>query len=108
MRGPLYNGQDYLGDDPDPNIRAYLIKDMTPLPAAPIERAGLILLRRCAQLPGACEGAADTMLNQLLMRGPRQPRQFRHPAVMTGLIVVVTRHVAGRTDDLHVFMRVTA
>lgn len=29
-------------------------------------------------------------------------------AVMTGLIVVVTRHVAGRTDDLHVFMRLIA
>src|SRR5712692_6627748 len=29
-------------------------------------------------------------------------------AVMTGLIVVVTRRVAGRTDDLHVFMRLTA
>jgi hypothetical protein len=28
-RGPLYNGQDYLGDDPDPSIRAYLLKDMT-------------------------------------------------------------------------------
>ena len=28
-RGPLYNGQDYLGDDPDPNIRAYLIRDLT-------------------------------------------------------------------------------
>ncbi len=27
--GPLYNGQDYIGDDPDPNIRAALIKDMT-------------------------------------------------------------------------------
>ena len=27
-RGPLYNGQDYLGDDPDPSIRAYLLKDM--------------------------------------------------------------------------------
>ena len=26
MRGPLYNGQDYLGDDPDPNVRAFLIK----------------------------------------------------------------------------------
>ena len=25
---PLYNGQDYLGDDPDPNIRSYLIRDM--------------------------------------------------------------------------------
>ena len=30
---------------------------------------------------------------------------FSIHAVMTGLIVVVTRHVAGRTDDLHVFMR---
>ena len=29
MTGPLYNGQDYLGDDPDPNIRAYLLKDQT-------------------------------------------------------------------------------
>jgi hypothetical protein len=26
--GPLYNGQDYLGDDPDPNVRSYLIRDM--------------------------------------------------------------------------------
>ncbi|HYI26681.1 MAG TPA: hypothetical protein VD863_02430, partial [Bradyrhizobium sp.] len=23
--GPLYNGPDYLGDDPDPSIRAYLL-----------------------------------------------------------------------------------
>jgi hypothetical protein len=29
MRGPLYNGQDYLGDDPDPNIRSYLLRDLT-------------------------------------------------------------------------------
>jgi len=28
MRGPLYNGQDYLGDDPDPSIRAYMIRDL--------------------------------------------------------------------------------
>jgi len=28
MKGPLYNGQDYLGDDPDPNIRAYLLRDL--------------------------------------------------------------------------------
>jgi hypothetical protein len=27
LKGPLYNGQDYLGDDPDPNIRAALIRD---------------------------------------------------------------------------------
>jgi hypothetical protein len=29
MTGPLYNGQDYLGDDPDPNIRAQLLRDMS-------------------------------------------------------------------------------
>jgi hypothetical protein len=29
LRGPLYNGQDYLGDDPDPNIRSYLLRDLT-------------------------------------------------------------------------------
>ncbi len=29
MTGPLYNGQDYLGDDPDPNIRAYMLRDLT-------------------------------------------------------------------------------
>jgi hypothetical protein len=26
--GPLYNGQDYLGDDPDPNIRSQIQRDM--------------------------------------------------------------------------------
>jgi hypothetical protein len=29
MTGPLYNGQDYLGDDPDPNVRAFLIKNLS-------------------------------------------------------------------------------
>jgi hypothetical protein len=29
MAGPLYNGQDYLGTDPDPNIRSYLLRDLT-------------------------------------------------------------------------------
>jgi len=29
MRGPLYNGQDYLGDDPDPNVRAFLLKNLS-------------------------------------------------------------------------------
>ena len=32
---------------------------------------------------------------------------FAIHAMMTGAVVVVTRHVAGRTDDLHVFMRLT-
>jgi hypothetical protein len=27
LKGPLYNGQDYLGDDPDPNIRTFLLRD---------------------------------------------------------------------------------
>jgi hypothetical protein len=27
--GPLYNGPDYLGDDPDPNIRSQIIRDLT-------------------------------------------------------------------------------
>jgi hypothetical protein len=26
--GPLYNGPDYLGDDPDPNIRFQLLRDL--------------------------------------------------------------------------------
>ena len=26
-RGPLYWGQDYLGDDPDPNIRSQILRD---------------------------------------------------------------------------------
>ena len=29
LAGPLYNGQDYLGSDPDPNIRAYLLRDLS-------------------------------------------------------------------------------
>jgi hypothetical protein len=28
LAGPLYNGQDYLGDDPDPNIRSYRHRDL--------------------------------------------------------------------------------
>ena len=27
-RGPLYNGPDYLGDDPDPNIRFQILRDL--------------------------------------------------------------------------------
>ena len=48
------------------------------------------------------------MLNQLLIGGLVSLVNFGIHAVMTGLIVVVTRHVAGRTDDLHVFMRLSA
>jgi hypothetical protein len=28
LAGPLYNGQDYLGTDPDPNIRSQILRDM--------------------------------------------------------------------------------
>jgi hypothetical protein len=48
------------------------------------------------------------MYYQLLAGGIVSLVNFGIHAVVTGLIVVVTRHVAGRTDDLHVFMRVIA
>ncbi len=48
------------------------------------------------------------VLNQLLCGALISLANFGIHAVMTGLIIVVTRHVAGKTDDLHVFMRVTA
>jgi hypothetical protein len=48
------------------------------------------------------------MLNQLLTGGLVSLANFGIHALMTGLIVVVTHHVAGRTDDLHVFMRLSA
>src|SRR5215203_1119141 len=48
------------------------------------------------------------MLNQLLCGALVSAANFGLHAVMTGLIIVITRHVAGKTDDLHVFMRVTA
>lgn len=47
------------------------------------------------------------MLNQLLLGGFVSLINFAIHVSMTGLIVVVTRHMAGRTDDLHVFMRLT-
>jgi len=48
------------------------------------------------------------MYFQLLAGGLVSLITFGIHAVVTGVIVVVTRHVAGRTDDLHVFMRITA
>jgi len=45
---------------------------------------------------------------QLLAGGLVSFLNFGIHAVMTGLIVVLTRRLAGRTDDLHVFMRVSA
>jgi hypothetical protein len=48
------------------------------------------------------------MFNQLLWGALISLANFGVHAAMTGLIIVTTRHVAGRTDDLHVFLRVTA
>jgi hypothetical protein len=48
------------------------------------------------------------MLNQVLSGAFISLLNFGIHAMMTGLIIVVTRHVAGRTDDLHVFLRLTA
>jgi hypothetical protein len=48
------------------------------------------------------------MFYQFLVGGLVSLINFGIHALMTGLIVIVTRHVAGRTDDLHVFMRVSS
>ena len=50
----------------------------------------------------------DTVLFQLLVGGATSLINFGIHAVVTGLIVVLTRHIAGATDDLHVFARVSA
>ena len=48
------------------------------------------------------------MLRQMLAGGAVSLVNFGIHAVMTGLIVVITRRTAVRTSDLHVFMRITA
>jgi hypothetical protein len=48
------------------------------------------------------------MFNQLLAGGAISILNFGIHAVVTGLIVIVTRHTAAATDELHVFLRVTA
>ena len=48
------------------------------------------------------------MLNQLLAGGLVSLVNFGIHAVMTGIVVVTTRRIAGATDELHVFMRVSA
>ena len=48
------------------------------------------------------------MLYQLLAGGIVSLINFAIHVTMTGLVVVVTRHIAGRTDDLHVFMRLSS
>ena len=88
--GLLYNGPDYLGTDPDPNIRFQILRDDLDRPLRWRQRTD------------------PPMFHQLLAGGLVSFFNFGIHAVMTGIIVVVTRHVAGRTDDLHVFMRLTA
>jgi hypothetical protein len=48
------------------------------------------------------------MLSQILVGALISCLNFGIHAVLTGFIVVVTNHVAGATDDLHVFKRLTA
>ena len=54
------------------------------------------------------EGRAAIMLNQLLSGGLVSLVNFGIHALMTGIIVVATHHIAAATDELHVFVRVTA
>ena len=48
------------------------------------------------------------MLNQILMGGFVSLVNFGIHALVTGIIVVATNHVAAATDDLRVFVRVTS
>jgi hypothetical protein len=48
------------------------------------------------------------MLHQLLAGGLVSLVNFGVHALMTGIIVVATHRIAAATDDLHVFMRVSA
>ena len=48
------------------------------------------------------------MLNQLLSGGLISLANFGIHALMTGIIVVATHHIAAATDELHVFARVTS
>lgn len=50
----------------------------------------------------------DQLLHQLLAGVAVSIVTFALHAAMTGLIIALTRRVAGRTDELHVFMRVSA
>ena len=48
------------------------------------------------------------LVYQFIVGGFISVVNFGIHAVVTGVIVIVTRRIAGRTDDLHVFMRVFA
>jgi hypothetical protein len=48
------------------------------------------------------------MFTQILAGGLVSILNFGIHPLMTGIVIVITRHIAGRTDDLHLFMRVAA
>ena len=48
------------------------------------------------------------MWYQLLTGGLVSLINFGIHVAMAGLVVVITRHVAGQTDDLHIFLRLSA
>jgi hypothetical protein len=50
----------------------------------------------------------DMMLSQLLAGGFTSLVNFGIHAIVTGLIVVATHHIAAATDELHVFARIAA
>ena len=54
---------------------------------------------RLGSVPTRCSTLAGALVSFV---------NFGIHALMTGVIVLATRHVAGRTDDLHVFTRLTA
>jgi hypothetical protein len=71
-----------------------------------------LMLRRCKMPACLISGGRCAQLRamtiQILIGALVSFINFGIHAVTTGLIVVLTHHVAGRTDDLHVFMRLTA
>lgn len=48
------------------------------------------------------------MLSQVVFGGVVSLLNFGIHALVTGLIVIATRHIAAATDDLHAFIRVTS
>ena len=68
----------------------------------------LISPRECVELATGNGESSRLMLNQLLAGGLVSILNFGVHALMTGIVIVITRHIAGATDDLHVFMRVSA
>jgi len=61
----------------------------------------------CGYLP-ALSGKAGPMISQILTGALISFLNFGIHALLTGVIVVLTNHVAGATDELHVFTRLIA